>query len=341
MADLTISLRNIDEERTLLGHLDRNLRILRQRFGVEATSRGGHLVLAGEPDRVGAAADLVRRALALIRDDGVGTTTVTDLFGGEERPARDGNSIHVRMAAQPRSPNQKRYMEAIWEHPVTFGIGPAGTGKTFLAVAVAVSLVKAGDYRRIVLVRPAVEAGEHLGFLPGDLEAKITPYLQPLYDSLQSLLPKGLLKRYMDEGAIEICPLAYMRGRTLDHSVIILDEAQNTTVAQMKMFLTRMGTESKIVVTGDLSQVDLPGRQESGLANAVRVLRGVEDIEFCNFHKDDIVRHEVVQRIVRAYGSWEERIRQREAADRDDADGGTSSRPPRGEDAARQRKRRS
>lgn len=316
MADITIPLRNIDEERTLLGHLDRNLRLLRKRFDVEATSRGGQLILAGEPDRVEAAAAMVRRALASIRDDGVSSSEVADLFDGEEKPSRDGGSMHVRFAAQPRSENQKRYMEAIWNNNVTFGIGPAGTGKTFLAVAVAVTLVKSGDFQRIILVRPAVEAGEHLGFLPGDLEAKITPYLQPLYDSLQTLLPKGLLKRFMDDGTIEICPLAYMRGRTLNHAVIILDEAQNTTVAQMKMFLTRMGAASKIVVTGDLSQVDLPGRQTSGLANASHVLRGVDGIEFCRLGRDDIVRHPVVQRIVHAYGSWEEAIRQRDAAER-------------------------
>lgn len=316
MADITIPLRNIEEERTLLGHLDRNLRLLRKRFDVEATSRGGHLILAGEPDRVEAAAGIVRRALSAIRDDEIAASDVANLFDGEEKQGRDGASMSVRFAAQPRSENQKRYMEAIWNHSVTFGIGPAGTGKTFLAVAVAVTLVKTGDFQRIILVRPAVEAGEHLGFLPGDLEAKITPYLQPLYDSLQTLLPKGLLKRFMDDGTIEICPLAYMRGRTLNNAVIILDEAQNTTVAQMKMFLTRMGAESKVIVTGDLSQIDLPGQQTSGLANASHVLRGVEGIEFCRLGRDDIVRHVVVQRIVHAYGSWEEALRQRDAAER-------------------------
>lgn len=301
MADITIPLRNIEEERTLLGHLDRNLRLLRKRFDVEATSRGGQLILAGEPDRVDAASGIVRRALSSIRDDDITATEVADLFDGEEKPSREGGSMHVRFAAQPRSEAQKRYMESIWNHSVTFGIGPAGTGKTFLAVAVAVTLVKTGDYQRIILVRPAVEAGENLGFLPGDLEAKITPYLQPLYDSLQTLLPKGLLKRFMDDGTIEICPLAYMRGRTLNNAVIILDEAQNTTVAQMKMFLTRMGMGSKIVVAGDVTQVDLPEPRKSGLIDALRRLKHIKGFREVTLTKADIVRHRLVQDIVRAY----------------------------------------
>ncbi|MEE9392982.1 MAG: PhoH family protein [Planctomycetota bacterium] len=335
MSDVTIPLRNIDEERTLLGHLDRNLRILRQSFGIDATSRAGQLTLNGDPGRIEAAAGMVRRALDLIRDNGVNSTDVAELFevdAPNHRSPESGRGERIKFAASPRSPNQQRYMETVLETPVTFALGPAGTGKTYLAVAMAVTLMKTEEYHRIILVRPAVEAGEHLGFLPGDLEAKITPYLRPLYDSLQSLVPKGLLKRYMDEGGIEISPLAYMRGRTLNHSIIILDEAQNTTMAQMKMFLTRMGDRSKIIVTGDPSQVDLPGNQTSGLLHASRVLKQVEGVAFCYLNRKDIVRHEVVQRIVHAYGSWEERLKQ-------EKDGAPKRSQPPGKDADRKNRR--
>ena len=308
MSELTIALKNLEEERALFGHLDRNLRILRSAYDVDVYSRGGVLTLRGEPDRLEAAARCVNHALTLIRDDGVDAATVADVFRGEVVGTNEEGSTRtkVRPPAQPRSPNQKRYLKAIEESAVTFGLGPAGTGKTYLAVAMAVALVKSGDFRRIVLVRPAVEAGEHLGFLPGDLEAKIKPYLRPLYDALEDLVPRATLKRWMDEGIVEISPLAYMRGRTLNHAVIILDEAQNTTVAQMKMFLTRMGKESRIIVTGDTSQIDLPGGAQSGLVHAVRVLQKVEGVAFCHLSKADIVRHEVVQRIVSAYNRHDE-----------------------------------
>ncbi len=320
MSEVTISLKNIDEERALLGHLDRNIRILRLAFKVEAVSRGGQLTVSGEPDKIEAAAKAIHKALKMIREDGAEAPEVADVFqeaGGENpngaRAQRTGKTVS---GVKPRSPNQKRYMEAIEETPVTFGIGPAGTGKTYLAVAMAVSMVKAGLYRKIILVRPAVEAGEHLGFLPGDLEAKIMPYLRPLYDALEDLLSPSTLRRFMEERIVEISPLAYMRGRTLNHAVIILDEAQNTTIAQMKMFLTRMGRESKIIVTGDASQVDLPGGQKSGLIHAMGVLRGVEGIAFRRLGHADIVRHEVVAAIVRAYGK--EELRDREPREPDE-----------------------
>ena len=325
MSEVTINLKNIDEERSLLGHLDRNIRILRMTYKVDAVSRGGQLTIAGEPDHIESAAAAVQIALKLIREDGAEASAIADVFQAhseKKEVKKAGSSGRYQVGVKPRSTNQQKYLEAIEKEAVTFGIGPAGTGKTFLAVAMAVAMVKAGEYRKLVLVRPAVEAGEHLGFLPGDLEAKITPYLRPLYDALEDLLPSATLKRFMEEGIVEISPLAYMRGRTLNHSVIILDEAQNTTVAQMKMFLTRMGRDSKIIVTGDLSQVDLPGGQKSGLNHAVHVLRKVEGVAFMRLGQADIVRHDVVQRIVKAYNVEDQRLREQKAEDegrRDDA----------------------
>lgn len=306
MSELTINLQNIDEERALLGHLDRNIRSLRLSFKVEVISRGGHLTLMGEPDRIQAAAGAVQHALQLIRETGAEASEIAEIFGTDSTKKSNVSKAAFKAGVKPRTGNQSKYMEAIEAHPVTLGIGPAGTGKTFLAVAMAVAQVKAGEFRKIVLVRPAVEAGEHLGFLPGDLEAKIAPYLRPLYDSLEDLLSPATMKRFLEEGIIEICPLAYMRGRTLNHAFIILDEAQNTTNAQMKMFLTRMGSESKMVITGDITQVDLPDNQPSGLATAVRVLNRVEGVSIVRMAQADIVRHAVVQRIVKAYGIAEE-----------------------------------
>ena len=312
MAEVVISLQNIDEERALLGHLDRNLRILRLSFGVEATSRGGKLTLSGSPDDLDGAARKVDQALRIIRENSATPVEVSELFHGEQEEARNSNDpspSSVNTSAKPRSKNQEKYMQAIAENPVTFGVGPAGTGKTYLAVAMAVALIQRGDFRKVVLVRPAVEAGEHLGFLPGDLEAKVNPYLRPLYDALEELLPRGVFRRYVDEGIVEVSPLAYMRGRTLSHSVIILDEAQNTTPAQMKMFLTRMGEDSKIIVTGDVTQVDLPRGTESGLLHATRVLGRVEGLVFCHLSAGDIVRHPVVRAIVKSYNSFDEHMK--------------------------------
>ena len=329
MAEFIIPLRNLEEERALFGHLDRNLRLLRLGFEVEAVSRGGNLTLTGDPDRIDRARRRVEEALAMIRNGKSEASDVSALFETDSGPkSGDGGGVRgkFRCPATPKTANQADYLQAIHEHPVTFGIGPAGTGKTFLAAAMAVGLLQSGDYRKLVLVRPAVEAGEHLGFLPGDLAAKINPYLQPLYDALDELLPKGTLKRYLEEGVIEISPLAYMRGRTLNRSVIILDEAQNTTVAQMKMFLTRMGAQSKVIVTGDATQIDLPGDRESGLTHAVKVLRRVEGLAFRHLNREDIVRHSVVQGIVKAYGSWDEREKQAQA-EREEAR--RNSRPPR------------
>src|SRR5208282_933700 len=204
---------------------------------------------------------------------------------------------------QPKSPNQRRYLEAIEQHDMVFGVGPAGTGKTYLAVAMAISALLNKQVNRIILARPAVEAGERLGFLPGTLQEKIDPYLRPLYDALFDMIDVEKVDKMLERNVIEVAPLAFMRGRTLNDAFIILDEAQNTTIEQMKMFLTRMGNNSKAVITGDITQIDLPNPRKSGLLDAINILDGVEGIHFCHFEDCDVVRHALVQRIVRAYES--------------------------------------
>jgi phosphate starvation-inducible PhoH-like protein len=213
-------------------------------------------------------------------------------------------SAGVKRMVQPRSPNQRKYVEAIEQCDMIFGLGPAGTGKTYLAVAMAVSALMAKKVSRIILVRPAVEAGERLGFLPGSLQEKVDPYLRPLYDALYDLLDQAKVDNLLERNVIEVAPLAFMRGRTLNDAFIILDEAQNTTMEQMKMFVTRMGNGSKAVITGDMTQIDLPNPKKSGLFDALHVLEGVEGIRFCHFEEVDVVRHSLVQRIVRAYDSY-------------------------------------
>jgi phosphate starvation-inducible protein PhoH and related proteins len=212
-------------------------------------------------------------------------------------------SAGIKRAVQPRSVNQRKYIEAIEQHDMVFGVGPAGTGKTYLAVAMAAAALNAKKVSRIVLVRPAVEAGERLGFLPGTLQEKVDPYLRPLYDALYDLLDPEKVDKMLEKNVIEVAPLAFMRGRTLNDAFIIMDEAQNTTVEQMKMFLTRMGSNSKAVITGDITQIDLPNPRKSGLVDAINILEGVEGIRFCHFEDSDVVRHALVQRIVRAYES--------------------------------------
>jgi len=213
-------------------------------------------------------------------------------------------STGVKRMVQPRSPNQRKYVEAIEQSDMTFGIGPAGTGKTYLAVAMAVAALMAKKVSRIILVRPAVEAGERLGFLPGTLQEKVDPYLRPLYDALYDLLDQERVDKLLERNVIEVAPLAFMRGRTLNDAFIIMDEAQNTTGEQMKMFVTRLGSNSRAVITGDLTQIDLPNPKKSGLLEALHVLDGVEGIRFCHFEDNDVVRHHLVQRIVRAYDSY-------------------------------------
>ena len=295
----------------MFGNCDCNIRLLEKECSVTATCRGPMLRLAGEADNVAAAARAVEGMLLLNEnhtplEDQTVRYCMSLAHDGEEKRVREltGDLGAVTAKGRPIRPKtlgQKEYLNAIRTHPITFGVGPAGTGKTYLAVAMAVKAFKAKDVSRIVLTRPAVEAGEKLGFLPGDLQQKVDPYLRPLYDGLFDMLGAETFERLTEKQMIEVAPLAYMRGRTLDDSFIILDEAQNTTPEQMKMFLTRMGTGSKVVVTGDVTQIDLPDRTRSGLVDALQVLKNISGIAQCYFNEKDVVRHRLVQEIIKAY----------------------------------------
>ena len=273
-------------------------------------ARGDELKLVGEEPDVEEAAATFRSLLDAIRS-GSEVSLAEIEFGAFDRPegaatngehdAPRGEGPRLPGRARPKTAGQRRYVAAIAANPITFGLGPAGTGKTYLAVAMAVEALTANRVKRIILTRPAVEAGERLGFLPGDLQAKIDPYLRPLYDALYDMLPADRVERLLEQGTIEVAPLAFMRGRTLNDAFIILDEAQNTTPEQMKMFLTRMGFNSKVVVTGDTTQVDLPGSVQSGLKVARSILRDIEGISFIEFSKADVVRHPLVAQIILAY----------------------------------------
>lgn len=299
----------------LYGTHDENLRLLEDGLHVTIDLRSDAIHVTGAADsvakveRVFADFDALRRSgvslhngelngmlKMLVADPSVTLKSLVD--SGRQR------SSGVKRMVQPRSPNQRKYVEAIEQGDMTFGLGPAGTGKTYLAVAMAASALMAKKVSRIVLVRPAVEAGERLGFLPGSLQEKVDPYLRPLYDALYDLLDPQKVDKMLESNVIEVAPLAFMRGRTLNDAFIIMDEAQNTTNEQMKMFLTRMGNNSKAVITGDLTQIDLPNPKKSGLLEALHILDGVEGIRFCHFEDTDVVRHHLVQRIVRAYESY-------------------------------------
>jgi phosphate starvation-inducible protein PhoH and related proteins len=292
----------------LAGADDSVLRDLEGRLGCDVFLRGNVLTLDGPDADVGDAAAMVDELVGLIErghELNPGTVaTVSGAMDADEEPAEIlGDQIwrHRGVQVAPRTVNQKRYADSIREHTITFGIGPAGTGKTFLAVAMAVAALDAREVSRIILTRPAVEAGERLGFLPGDIQAKVDPYLRPLFDALYDMLDPERVSTYFDNGVIEVAPLAFMRGRTLNDSFVILDEAQNTSPEQMKMFLTRLGFGSRMVVTGDITQVDLPRDQRSGLVVVGDILSEVEDISFVRFGSADVVRHALVQRIVAAY----------------------------------------
>ncbi|QEH33460.1 PhoH-like protein [Aquisphaera giovannonii] len=306
MPEVTITLDGHAEELAVFGSRDQHLRQIRDALGIKAIARHGEVRLEGESDRV----ERARQVFEGLRNLHKGrrpihTSDVADLIDkatrGEEGPEasleiREGNRI-----VRPRSDGQSRYLRALQDYPLVLCAGPAGTGKTYLAVAMAVTALRKGRIKKIVLVRPAVEAGEHLGFLPGDLEAKINPYLRPLLDALHDLMDYDQIRRYMSNDLIEIAPLAYMRGRTLNDAMIILDEGQNATIPQMKMFLTRMGTNARIVVTGDPTQVDLPAATKSGLADALDRLGRVDGVATVYLDRADIVRHPLVQAIVNAY----------------------------------------
>lgn len=311
MTEATLSIANPDEVLTLFGPRDQHLRKMRNLFGVTITHRGGQIRVSGEGDDVRRATRTLERLRQVSRKKGALSLSDVEAAAGEEgAPIAgpllpvNGQEIEIRHAGRkinPRTPGQTRYVEAIRTFDLTFAAGPAGCGKTFLAVATAVEALKAGEVRKIVLVRPAVEAGESLGFLPGDLRAKLNPYLRPLLDALGEMVDFDQTRSLMEQDVIEVIPLAYMRGRTLNDAFIILDEAQNTTVAQMKMFLTRMGERSKMVVSGDDSQQDLPKGVTSGLTDALRRLAKLESIGVVRLEASDIVRHRLVQEIVAAY----------------------------------------
>jgi len=305
----------------LFGEHDRHLARIEQLLGVSITSRGNCVAISGPPGQAGVAKDAlltlhkrVRKGKSVDMGEVDAAVRMVDQPGGsanDEHGAAIGEDLSVRTrrrTVEARSPTQVTYLQALRDNELVFGVGPAGTGKTYLAVAVAVSMLLAGRVHRIILSRPAVEAGERLGFLPGDLREKIDPYLRPLYDALYDMLPADQVVKRLGTGEIEIAPLAFMRGRTLANAFIILDEAQNTTPTQMKMFLTRMGENSRMAVTGDLSQVDLPLGARSGLRDALETLGTVEGANFVTFTEVDVVRHPLVTRIVRAYNAFENRL---------------------------------
>jgi phosphate starvation-inducible protein PhoH and related proteins len=298
----------------LFGTRDENLRLMEDSLGVRIDLRADAVHVEGPEDGVARVQRIFQDFEALRRQgvnphngelNGMLRLVVADPATTLRAVAEAGKqrSAGIKRTVQPRSLNQRKYVEAIEKHDMVFGVGPAGTGKTYLAVAMAVAAINAKKVTRIVLVRPAVEAGEKLGFLPGSLQEKVDPYLRPLYDALYDLLEPERVEKMLEKSVIEVAPLAFMRGRTLNDAFIIMDEAQNTTIEQMKMFLTRMGNNSKAVITGDITQIDLPNPRKSGLVDAINVLDGVEGIHFCHFEDGDVVRHALVQRIVRAYES--------------------------------------
>jgi phosphate starvation-inducible PhoH-like protein len=316
----------------LAGSQDAVLRALEGHLGCELFLRGNVLTLDGDEGEVRTAESVVEELVELIQrghEIAPGTVeAVTGALDEDESPVEVLEDViwrHRSIKVAPRTVNQKRYVDSIRAHTITFGIGPAGTGKTFLAVAMAVAALDAREVSRVILTRPAVEAGERLGFLPGDIQAKVDPYLRPLFDALYDMLDPDRVNTYFEKGIIEVAPLAFMRGRTLNDSFVILDEAQNTSPEQMKMFLTRLGFGSRMVVTGDITQIDLPRDQRSGLVVVGEILNEVQDIAFVRFGSEDVVRHKLVQRIVAAYGAYSDREEKPDPqADEDRRDGGGS-----------------
>ena len=315
MTERTVNAERMEQVIEVFGSLDENIRKIEDAFHVHVVNRGEELKIQGEEENVDRGVRAIEGLLALAAKgetiDEQKVRYLIDLVksGNDDKIGHMAQDVVcVTAKGKPikaKTLGQQRYLRAIEKHTITLGVGPAGTGKTYLAVAEAVAAFRAKTVNRIILTRPAVEAGERLGFLPGDLQNKVDPYLRPLYDALFDMLGPETYTKYLERGNIEVAPLAYMRGRTLDDSFIILDEAQNTTREQMKMFLTRLGFGSKIVITGDITQIDLPRDKVSGLKDAMRVLEAVEDIAICRLSASDVVRHALVQRIVAAYDQYE------------------------------------
>lgn len=316
MFEQIINFDRMEQAVNLFGSFDENIKLIEKKYSVSVVCRGADLKITGEAENVSLAVRSINGLLNLINKGEALTEQnvryVTDLVDdGDEQKLQEmsGDCICITTKGKPVKPKtlgQEKYVQAIKDNTIVIGVGPAGTGKTYLAVAMAVSAFRAKEINRIILTRPAVEAGEKLGFLPGDLQQKVDPYLRPLYDALFDMLGAEAFQRYQERGNIEVAPLAYMRGRTLDDSFIILDEAQNTTAEQMKMFLTRLGFNSKMVVTGDITQIDLPDGKRSGLVEATKILKNVEDIKVIHFSEKDVVRHKLVQDIIKAYEKYEE-----------------------------------
>ena len=311
-----ISIERLEQAINLFGSFDENIRLIESEFHVTVANREGELRVNGEPEDTMLACKALSALLTLSnRGEAINEQNVRYVIGlarsGQEEKIGELTQDVICISAKgrpikPKTIGQKEYVDSISQNTVTIGVGPAGTGKTYLAVAAAVAAFRERKINRIILTRPAVEAGEKLGFLPGDLQSKVDPYLRPLYDALFDMLGAETYQKYLERGNIEVAPLAYMRGRTLDDSFIILDEAQNTSCEQMKMFLTRMGFGSKMVITGDATQIDLPADKLSGLKQAVRVLKNVEGIGICELTDQDVVRHVMVQRIIKAYADYED-----------------------------------
>lgn len=300
----------------LFGQFDSNIKLVEKAFGVNISLREEGIRITGEDDSVESAGNVIHTLISMLcggeRIDEqkiMYAISIEQEGGGMDVSKLGADCVAINIKGQPiktKTFGQKKYVEAIDKNTIVFGIGPAGTGKTYLAVAKAVTALKKREVSRIILTRPAVEAGEKLGFLPGDLQNKVDPYLRPLYDGMYEMLGGEGFLRYQERGVIEVAPLAYMRGRTLDNAFIILDEAQNTTPEQMKMFLTRIGYGSHAIVTGDITQIDLPGDKKSGLKEATKILNGIEGIAFCKFTEKDVVRHPLVQQIIKAYAKYDE-----------------------------------
>ena len=316
MVEKIVTLEGVEQAVALFGSFDENIRMVESEFSVSIVSRGADLKIMGDEENVSKAARAINSMLVFIgkgeplTEQNIRYVMTLVNEGNEDKlNSMTTDTICITSKGRPVKPKtlgQRNYTEAINNNTITFGIGPAGTGKTYLAVAMAVTAFRAKEVSRIILTRPAVEAGEKLGFLPGDLQSKVDPYLRPLYDALFEMLGAENFQRYQERGAIEVAPLAYMRGRTLDDSFIILDEAQNTTPEQMKMILTRLGFRSKMVVTGDVTQIDLPDGKKSGLKTVMHILRNVNDIAIIRLGKKDVVRHRLVQDIINAYEKYEE-----------------------------------